>query len=84
MKWEREERQKGRNDKRVKFNASVAQARETIMELAEKLAEDFPDHDKDYYYRHLMQLPKVAEAKRPITEWHAFMHLKMKERNLST
>ena len=54
----------------------------TVMGVAEKLAEEFPGHDKDYYYRHLMQLPQMNEAaKWPITEWQAYLHLSMKKQN---
>lgn len=60
------------------------EGRHTVMGVAEKLAEEVPGHDKDYYYRHLMQLPKVSKAKRPITEWQAYLHIELKRWNKGT
>ena len=83
-KEERAARQLVRDEKRGRFNAALTEGRHTVMGVAEKLAEEFPGHDKDYYYRHLMQLPKVKESKRRITEWQAYVHLEMKRRNKGT
>ena len=54
------------------------------MAEAEKLAAEFPGHDKEYYYRMLMQQSSRNKGKRAINEWQAFVSQEVKKHNEGT
>ncbi|KAI1796805.1 hypothetical protein LXA43DRAFT_879401 [Ganoderma leucocontextum] len=77
---ERRAKQAIRDTKKIKLNSALTEARETVMGLAEDLAQQFPPHDKVYYYRLIMQLP-AKKSHRAISQWCAYLSIRMETHN---
>lgn len=81
---ERKAKQVIRNANKERLTAALQAARKVVMAEAEKLAAEFPGHDKEYYYRMLMQQSSRNKGKRAINEWQAFVSQEVKKHNEGT
>ena len=81
---ERKAKQAIRHAHKEKYLEALQAARAVVMAEAEKLAIQFPAHNKDYYYRVLMQQSNRTKGKRAINEWQAFVSEEVKKHNEGT
>ncbi len=68
-------RQGARTENRDKFNAYLDKALRAVWELAESLAEEFPNHTAKYYYQLLLQTGHKRGTRRKVNMWNAFLHI---------
>ncbi|KAI1792844.1 hypothetical protein LXA43DRAFT_1060225 [Ganoderma leucocontextum] len=79
---ERRTKQAVRDAKKLSLTTALTDARKAVMELAENLAKQFPSHNKDHYYRLIMQLP-AKKSKRQISQWCAYLSIRLDTHNES-
>ncbi|KAL7283094.1 hypothetical protein ACG7TL_002519 [Trametes sanguinea] len=69
-----------RQTEKAEVEAALNAAREALWAHAEGLAERFGAHNADYYFRAIMQQPRL-KRKRGVSRWNAFLSAKLKEHN---
>ncbi|KAI1782048.1 hypothetical protein LXA43DRAFT_906963 [Ganoderma leucocontextum] len=79
---ERRAKQAVRDAKKLSLTTALTDARKAVMELAENLAKQFPSHNKDHYYRLIMQLP-AKKSKHQISQWCAYLSIRLDTHNES-
>ena len=79
---ERREKKDRRERKREEREDALTAARETMYKYAEAMSEQFSrDHSAEFYYRLIMQQPKLKIKPKKISKWNVFVHKGMKELN---
>ena len=78
---EKADRAKVRFEKSTRLNQKLAAAHDVIWKLADELAGEFPGHNADYYFRHLIQQSGRKKAARGDPRWNAFVSTETLRRN---
>ena len=80
---ERRAKQAIRDANKIALTSALEEARKSVMELAANLAQRFPGHDGQFYYKLIMQLP-AKKSKRVISQWCAYLSIRMEQHNEGT
>lgn len=70
-----------RADRREKIAAALSSARETVVEEARKLQQEFGTHDEKYFQHQILQQARIASTKRKPNVWNAFLHAELEKVN---
>lgn len=85
MDAERQEKKDHCEKKREEREDTLMAAHETMYKYTEAMSEQFgSDHSTEYYYRLIMQQPKLKIKPKKISKWNVFVHKGMQELNKGT
>ncbi len=73
-----------RDAKKKAIKAALKEARQQMWELAVTMADNFGSHDAEYYYRAIMQQPRLNKKRREISQWNAFVSQELRKHNEGT
>lgn len=72
---------KSRREVEERYTSALNDAMAQVLELAERIHNEFPHHTTDKVYRALLQFARKAHTKRRVSSWNAFQSMRAEEIN---